>query len=163
MLAVGRKAPDFELPDANMELVRLSAHRGRHHVVLFFYAHDRTPNCTREAIDFSDHETEFAQHGAVVLGVSQDDVLAHAEFCAENGLNDQFLSDYEGSVCRLYKVAKDRPQVGLKGQDGVVRVSYVIDKAGVIRHIVPLEGTAHAHVMKILELVKELNNECTKK
>lgn len=157
MLAVGRKAPDFELPDANMELVRLSSHQGVHHVVLFFYAHDRAPNCTREAIDFSDHEAEFAEHGAVVLGVSQDDVLAHAEFCAENGLNNQFLSDYDGNVCRLYQVAQVASQGGMTGQDGVVRVSYIIDKEGVIRHIVPLDMTAHAHVVKILAMVKELN------
>ena len=163
MLAVGRKAPDFELPDANMELVQLSAHQGVHHVVLFFYAHDRAPHCTREAIVFSDHEAEFADYDTVVLGISQDDVLAHAEFCADNGLNDRFLSDYEGSVCRLYKVAIVDSLSGMSEQDGVVRVSYVIDKEGIIRNIVPLDGTAHAHVMKILEMVKDLNNERTKK
>jgi len=71
MLQIGTDAPSFELPDASMEIVRLSSFRGKKNVVLYFYPKDGTPVCTKEAIEFSDHEDEFAECNTVVFGVSQ--------------------------------------------------------------------------------------------
>jgi peroxiredoxin Q/BCP len=59
MLQSGQPAPQFSLPDADMESVDLAEFRGRKHVVLYFYPKDGTPGCTLEAIDFSDHEQDF--------------------------------------------------------------------------------------------------------
>src|SRR5690606_31013512 len=77
MLRAGQPAPQFTLPDADMEMVNLADYRDRNNVVLYFYPKDDTPGCTREAIDFSDLENEFAELHTVVLGVSRDDCLSH--------------------------------------------------------------------------------------
>ena len=77
MLQAGQPAPAFALPDADMESFDLSELRGKNHAVLYFYPKDDTPGCTIEAIDFTDHEDEFARHGCVILGVSRDDLMAH--------------------------------------------------------------------------------------
>src|SRR5690606_28583581 len=76
MLNVGARAPEFELADSEMEVVSLSAFRGKP-VVLYFYPKDDTPGCTIEAIEFSELAEQFEALGAVVLGVSMDDCLSH--------------------------------------------------------------------------------------
>ena len=80
MLNDGDAAPHFELPDAEMEMVCLDAYLGKYNVVLYFYPKDDTPGCTIEAIDFSELEDRFLKFGAVVIGVSMDDCLAHGAF-----------------------------------------------------------------------------------
>ena len=154
MLKVGQKAPGFELPDSGMEMVRLSKFKGKKKVVLFFYPRDSMPHCTREAIDFSDHEDDFLHHGAVVMGVSQDDILCHADFCEANGLSSRLLSDVEGDVCRRYGVLHEREMGGFM-RTCVDRVTYVIDRDGIVRHIVPAQNSRD-HVVEVLKLVKEI-------
>lgn len=154
MLKVGQKAPGFELPDSGMEMVRLSHFKGKKKVVLFFYPRDNMPQCTREAIDFSDLEDAFTHHGAVVMGVSQDDILCHADFCEANGLSSRLLSDVEGDVCRRYDVLHEKEMGGLV-RTCVDRVTYVIDRDGVVRHAVPAQNSRD-HVVEVLKLVKEI-------
>ena len=86
MLRAGQPAPQFTLPDADMEMVSLADFRDKHNVVLYFYPKDDTPGCTREAIDFSDLENEFTELRTVVLGVSRDDCLSHGAFRDKHGL-----------------------------------------------------------------------------
>lgn len=155
MLKPGAKAPSFELPDAGMEMIRLSQYKGKQKVVLFFYPSDRMPQCSREAISFSDHDEDFAKAGAVVLGVSRDDILCHADFCEANGLSSRLLSDEEGDVCKRYDVLHERDLGGMK-RTCVDRVTYVIDRQGVVRHVVEA-CKDRDHVAEILKLVKEMN------
>ena len=68
MLQPGQPAPEFSLPDADMEAFDLASLRGKRHVVLFFYPKDGTPYCTQAAIDFSDHEADFAKLHCEVIG-----------------------------------------------------------------------------------------------
>jgi peroxiredoxin Q/BCP len=91
-----------------MEVFDLAAERGRHHVVLYFYPRDNTPGCTRQAADFSDHEDEFVRQDCIVVGVSPDDCLTHAEFRDQHGLSVRLLSDVDTDVCRLYRVWRPR-------------------------------------------------------
>ena len=86
MLQIGQPAPVFSLADADMESVDLAAFKGKKNVVLYFYPRDGTPGCTLQAIEFSDHDEEFARHDCVVLGVSPDDCISHAEFRDKHGL-----------------------------------------------------------------------------
>ena len=79
MLQPGSVAPDFSLFDADMEMLKLSKLRGKT-VVLYFYPKDDTPGCTVEAIEFSDLEDEFIKHNTLILGVSRDDCISHADF-----------------------------------------------------------------------------------
>lgn len=157
MLQTGQPAPAFTLPDADMELFELGALRGRRHVVLFFYQKDGTPYCTQEAIDFSDHEEEFKLLDCVICGVSRDDCLRHADFQDENGLSIRLLSDESGEVCRKYGVAH------MKERDGhrklcVVRSTFIIDKAGIIRHAF-YDVNPKGHAAEIYRLVRQLNDK----
>jgi peroxiredoxin Q/BCP len=155
MLNTGTPAPVFELPDDSMEMIKLSSFRGKKNVVLYFYPKDDTPGCTIQAIDFSDHEADFAKHDTVVFGISRDDVLSHAAFRDKHGLTVPLLSDSEDEVCRKYDVVEDR-QV-----DGTVRCcfnrsTFIIDKKGMVRHVLcNVSPREHAH--EVLKLVRQIN------
>ncbi len=153
MLMVGDKAPDFELPDADMEIARMADFQGKP-LVLFFYVRDDTPGCTTEAIEFSDREAHFARLGCAVLGISRDDCMRHGVFRDKHGITVRLLADKEGVACRDYGVLVTREVDGVQ-REGVNRSTFVIDAAGVIRHA--LQGvTPKGHAEEILNLVKEL-------
>ena len=69
MLETGTKAPDFELPDQNGDMHKLSDYAGKK-VILYFYPKDNTPGCTKQACGFSERYPQFMEKGAVVLGVT---------------------------------------------------------------------------------------------
>jgi thioredoxin-dependent peroxiredoxin len=149
MLEVGQPAPFFTLPDADMETVSLEDFKGKY-VVLYFYPKDGTPGCTLQAIEFSDQDEAFRRYDCVVMGVSCDDCLTHAEFRDEHGLTVRLLSDTEGEVCRAYGVWRDG-----NGSRSVQRSTFLIDKTGRLRHVlygVGLKG----HAAEVLDLVKEM-------
>lgn len=155
MLQAGQSAPDFTLPDADMEMVSLAEFRNRYNVVLYFYPKDDTPGCTREAIDFSDRENEFAALDTVVLGVSRDDCLAHGAFRDKHGLSVRLLSDADSEACEKYFVLQQREVEGVR-RLGVMRSTFVIDRQGTLRHA--LYGVkAAGHADDVLELVRRLN------
>lgn len=154
MLQPGQSAPPFSLPDADMETVSLGQFKGRKNVVLYFYAKDGTPGCTLQAIEFSDHEEHFAKHDCVVVGVSCDDCITHAEFRDENGLSVTLLADAEGEVCRKYGVWRE-PEANAQRRSCVQRSTFVIDKKGVVRHA--MYGVApRGHAAEVLALVRGL-------
>jgi peroxiredoxin Q/BCP len=146
------------LPDADMELFDFSSLRGKHHAVLFFYPKDGTPFCTQEAIDFSDHEQEFERHGAVILGISRDDCLAHADFADKHGISVRLLSDIDGKVGHQYGVYHYREHDGHKRLT-VVRSTFIIDKHGIVRHAL-YDVSPKGHATEVFNLVKELNKSC---
>lgn len=154
-LKAGEPAPAFSLPDADMEMVELSAYAGRKNVVLFFYPKDGTPSCTLEATDFSDHEGDFDHENCVLLGISRDDCLRHAEFRDREGIGIELLSDTDGTVCKLYGVWQPKEVEGHK-KFCIVRSTFIIDKAGIIRHAL-YNVNFKGHAQEVLRLVKELN------
>ena len=154
MLRVGQSAPTFDLPDGDMNVVSLSGYRGVSNVVLYFYPRDDTPGCTLEAIDFSDHQDQFRDLDTVVLGVSMDDCLSHGAFRDKHGLAVQLLADVEGEVCGQYGVLQEK-EVDGKSRRGIVRSTFVIDKNGVLRHVL-YAVNARGHASDVLNLVKEL-------
>ncbi|MBI1174390.1 MAG: redoxin domain-containing protein [Sideroxydans sp.] len=154
MLQAGTDAPHFELPDADMETFSLSAWRGKKTIVLYFYPRDDTPGCTMEANEFTDLEDAFARLDAMVVGVSRDDCLSHAEFRDKYGLSVQLLSDTDGRVCKSYGVLYDKEVDGHK-KVAIKRSTFVIDKQGKLRHA--MYGVqAHGHPQEILQLLKEM-------
>lgn len=156
-IKAGNRAPDFELPDADMSIVRLADyHQGDQAsmVVLYFYVRDDTPGCTTEAIEFSDLEMDFARHGATVLGVSRDDCIRHGVFRDKHGISIRLLADKDGIACRAYGVLVNREVDGVM-REGVTRSTFIIDKKGVVRHA--LYGVnAKGHAAEVLKLVREL-------
>jgi peroxiredoxin Q/BCP len=101
MPAVGSVAPDFTLPSQEGSAVGLKDCHGKW-VVLYFYPKDQTPGCTREAHNFQVDSTKYAERGAVVLGVSADNVDSHKRFCAKEGLNFKLLADTDHKVTEAY-------------------------------------------------------------
>src|SRR5258708_37402167 len=155
MLPVGQPAPSFTLPDASMEMMDLSSYRGKKNVVLYFYPKDGTPGCTIQAIGFSDRENEFKKLDVIVFGVSRDDVLSHQAFRDKHGLTANLLADTEEEVCRLYEVIHEKIVDG-HAKSGLLRSTFVIDKKGVVRHILR-EINPKAHVDEVLKVCRELN------
>ena len=154
MLQVGQAAPGFSLPDADMEMVKLSDFKGRKNVVLYFCPRDDTPGCTMQAIDFTDLEQEFSELDTVVLGVSKDDCLSHAAFRDKHGLAVRLLADTEGEACEKYKVWQEKDKDGVKRM-GIVRSTFLIDKQGKLRHA--LYGVnSRGHAAEILKMVKDI-------
>jgi peroxiredoxin Q/BCP len=141
-------APDFALPGPGGREARLSELLGRGPVVLYFYPKDETLGCTVEACAFRDDHQRFLEAGAAVVGVSRDDEASHARFAAHHGLPFLLLSDPTGEVHRLFGVSS---RLGLAD-----RVTYVIDRAGVVRHVFDSKVRMRAHVDRSLEVVREL-------
>ncbi|PQQ66631.1 peroxiredoxin [Acetivibrio saccincola] len=130
MLSVGTKAPDFELPDQNGKIHKLSDYKGKK-VILYFYSKDNTAGCTKQACCYSEKYPQFMEKGAVVLGVSKDSVDSHKKFEEKHGLTITLLSDPERKVIEAYDVWKEKVRCG-KVSMGVVRTTYLIDEDGVI-------------------------------
>ena len=130
MLAIGTPAPDFELPDQNGDLHKLSDYRGKK-VILYFYPKDNTSGCTKQACGFAERYPQFTEKGAVVLGVSKDSVASHKKFEQNYGLPFTLLSDTEKTVIAAYDCWKEKKNYG-KVSMGVVRTTYLIDEGGVI-------------------------------
>ncbi|MBP8119749.1 MAG: peroxiredoxin [Burkholderiales bacterium] len=145
----------FELPDASMEMIQLSSFRGKKNVVLYFYPRDGTPGSTLEAINYSDHEADFAECDTVVFGVSRDDCLVHEEFRDKHGLSMQLLSDTDCEVMKKYEVMTEQPHNG-SSRPCVNRSTFVIDKKGVVRHILR-DLNPREHAAAVLKLVRQIN------
>lgn len=130
MLEAGIKAPDFSLPDQNGTVHTLSEYAGKK-VILYFYPRDNTPGCTKQACGFSELQSQFAEKGAVVLGISKDSIASHKRFEEKYQLGFTLLSDPELAVIQAYDVWKEKKNYGKVGM-GVVRTTYLIDENGMI-------------------------------
>jgi peroxiredoxin Q/BCP len=152
-IAIGKKAPDFELAATGDQTIKLSDLRGKT-VVLYFYPKDSTPGCTKEGCDFRDNMSRLKRAGAVVLGVSRDSVASHEKFKKAQGFNFDLLSDDREKACNAYGVMKDKNMYGKKVR-GVERSTFLIDDAGILRKEwrgVKVDG----HVDAVLAALKEL-------
>jgi thioredoxin-dependent peroxiredoxin len=148
-LQKGSPAPDFSLVDQNGEPVRLSGFKGKKAVVLYFYPKDETPGCTAEACTFRDSFEVFKEAGAEVLGVSGDSPESHKRFAAKYHLPFRLLSDEGDRVRELYGVSST---LGLLPG----RVTFVIDKGGIVRHVFSSQFRPKKHVEEALEVLKQL-------
>lgn len=124
--AINTPAPDFTLKDGNGEEWRLSDHRGKV-VVLLFYPGDETPVCTRQMCSLRDRWDDYLATGAEVVGISSDSVESHKNFAAHHGLPLRLLSDSDGAVSRLYNARSLIP-------GRVARAVFVIDAKGILRY-----------------------------
>ncbi len=154
MLQPGAIAPDFSLPDADMEMFKLSKLRGKT-VVLYFYPKDGTPGCTTEAIEFSDLEDAFVKHNSTIIGISKDDCNSHAAFRDKHGLAISLLADVDGKVCEKYGVWQEKEKDGVRKM-GIVRSTFVIDAKGKL-HLAQYGVVAKGHAAEILNFVKTLS------
>jgi len=144
---IGDKAPEFEAETYGGEKIKLSDYKGKITVALYFYPKDNTPGCTKEACSVRDGMDDLSALGVQVLGVSTDGVKAHENFRDKFNLNFPLLSDKSKEVVRSYGAQSD--------YGSAKRVTFLIDKSGVIRHIWKKVNTS-SHADEIIDKVKEL-------
>ena len=145
----GDLAPDFALDTADGRTIRLSDYREKSEVVLFFYPKDDSPGCTAEACSFRDSHEDFLDAGAVVIGVSSDNAGDHQAFAGKHRLPFPLLTDAKGSLRTLYGVPKT---LGLIPG----RVTYLIDRNGVVRHIYSSQLRPVSHVKEALQALQSI-------
>lgn len=149
---VGDKAPDFTLPSQMGDNVKLSEYFGKKNIVLYFYPKDETTGCTKEACAFRDSYEVFTRLDAEVLGVSGQSVQSHKSFVTHYGLPFLLLSDEDNKVRELY---------GVPATMGIIpgRVTYIIDKKGVVRYIFNSQYHPTQHVEEATKILEKLDAE----
>jgi thioredoxin-dependent peroxiredoxin len=149
---VGDKAPDFKLPSQMGDDVTLSEFFGKKNVVLYFYPKDETTGCTKEACTFRDNYEELTKLDAEVIGVSGQSVESHKSFASHHGLPFILLSDNNNNVRELY---------GVPSSMGIIpgRVTYIIDKKGIVRHIFNSQTQAQKHVEEARKTLLAIEKE----
>lgn len=148
---VGDQAPDFTLTTQSGEQISLKDFVGKKDIVLYFYPKDNTSGCTAEACAFRDSYEAFKDAGAEVIGVSSDSATSHQQFASKHRLPFILLSDPRGGVRKLYGVPA--PLGLLPG-----RVTYIIDKQGVVRHIFIDQLRATRHIPDALKTLESLRD-----
>ncbi|ADB86401.1 peroxiredoxin [Saccharolobus islandicus] len=150
MVKVGDKAPLFEGIADNGERISLSHFIGKHNIVIYFYPKDDTPGCTREACAFRDNWDLLKDYDVVVIGVSSDDINSHKKFKEKYKLPFILVSDPDKKIRELY---------GAKGFILPARITFVIDKKGIIRHIYNSQTNPANHVNEALKTLKQIKAE----
>ena len=145
----GEKAPDFSLKAQDGRTVSLHDFLGKSNVVLYFYPKDFTVGCTTEAKAFSENYDEVLKMGAEVMGVSSDSQETHDKFAESCHVKFPLLSDEGGKVRDAY---------GVKHTLGIVpgRVTFVIDKAGVVRRVFSSQLNPARHVAEAVQALKTI-------
>ena len=146
---VGDLAPDFSATDADGQVVTLSQFQGKQAVVLYFYPHDNTPVCTTEACAFRDAYQDFVALGAEVIGVSSDSDDSHRSFANQHKLPFHLIADGDGSLRKLFGVPNSL--FVLPG-----RVTYVIDREGIVRLKFNSQLFGNKHVEEALAVVRRI-------
>lgn len=148
-IQVGDTAPDFTLSAQDGSTVTLSNFMGDKAVVLYFYPKDDTPGCTAESCEFRDQYEVFKNAGAEVIGVSGDSNESHQKFASKYNLPFILLSDKDNKV---------RKQYGASTAFGLIpgRVTYVIDKEGVVQYVFDSMLNFKGHVDAALKTLQQL-------
>jgi peroxiredoxin Q/BCP len=144
---VGDLAPDFTLPTQTGELFSFHGLLGKSAIVLYFYPRDNTGGCIVEACSFRDSYEVFKEAGAEVIGISSDSVKSHRKFAQKYQLPFTLLSDKSGAVRKLFGVPSTFIVLAK-------RVTYVIDKQGIVRHIFSSEYMPQKHIKEALNTIK---------
>lgn len=147
-LKTGDKIPDFTLQDQNGKTFDINTVLGKQPLVIYFYPKDETSVCTKEACSFRDSYQDFQKYGAMVIGISADNVASHRSFATHHNLPFTLLSDPKNEVRKLFGVPKTFVIPG--------RVTYIVDKNGVIVHEFNSLRDGEKHVTESLAALQKL-------
>jgi thioredoxin-dependent peroxiredoxin len=154
--ALNKPLPEFEALATSGVKFTPQAYAGQS-IVLYFYPKDNTPGCTTEAMQFRDHHKEFIAAGAVVFGVSRDNMASHEKFKQNLELPFDLIADTEEKLCHMFGVVKNKIMYGKKVK-GIERSTFLIDGAGVLR--AEWRGLKVAgHVEEVLKTARSLKEE----
>lgn len=128
-------APAFSLVNQEGAVISLADFRNKSNVVLYFYPKAMTPGCTIQARGIRDHKDQWQSIDTVVFGVSPDKFERLKKFEERDTLNFDLLSDVDHAVAEAYGVWGEKKFMG-RTYIGVHRISFIIDKQGVLRHII---------------------------
>jgi len=148
-LTVGDSIPKFSLKDQDDSLINIKDYIGKKILVIFFYPKDESMVCTKEACTFRDSIPDFTKAGAIVLGINNGSVASHKEFKQHHNLAYNLLSDSGDTVKHMFGISN-----GLSNS----RVTFVIDKSGVIVFTFNSLLQGKEHVDKALEFIREMSN-----
>jgi peroxiredoxin Q/BCP len=141
--AVGAAAPNFRLQDQTGKWHSLKDYAGKW-VVLYFYPKDGTPGCTTQACEFRDNIFAYRELGAVILGVSVDDVASHKAFSEEQNLPFLILADADKKVTKAYGTLK----LYMGTLEMARRDTFIIDPQGrVAKHYVSVDPKGHSELV----------------
>ena len=152
MVKEENKAPDFSGKNQDGKPVRLSSFRTKKNVVLYFYPKDMTPGCTTEACDFRDQFKKFKN--TIILGVSVDSTERHRKFIEKYNLPFELIADENKKICTKYGVWQEKKLYG-KTFMGIVQSTFIIDKAGTVKKIIP-KVKVKGHVEEVVEILKKI-------
>ena len=153
MLVVGDRAPEFEGTCGDGRQFRLKDFQGRRHIVLYFFPKDFTPGCTKEACTFRDRRAEVAALDGEIVGVSLDTADKHAQFAEHHSLPYPLVSDHDAKISSAFGVAR------LGGWLPTKRVTFVIDKGGVVRNVIQSEFNIDKHIQEAIGTLKRLQEK----
>ncbi len=144
----------FSLPATGGSSFSTASALGKN-LVIFFYPKDDTPGCTTEAVQFRDLYEQFQQANCIVVGISRDSIKSHENFKKKFMLPFELLSDEDETVCEQFGVIKEKNMYG-KQVRGIERSTFVIDKAGTLRHEWR-KLKADGHAQEVLDFITTLN------
>jgi peroxiredoxin Q/BCP len=152
-VSLDQPLPDFSAPATSGVTFSPASQHGKI-VVLYFYPKDNTPGCTTEAMQFRDHYREFVKAGAVLFGVSRDNMASHDKFKQNLELPFELIADTEEKLCHMFGVVKNKIMYGKKVK-GIERSTFLIDGSGILR--AEWRGlTVAGHVDEVLKAVKAI-------
>ena len=141
--AVGHTAPAFKIHDNAGKWHTLTDYKGKW-VAVYFYPKDDTPGCTTQACSFRDNVFAFNKEGAVILGISVDDVASHKAFAEKHGLPFTLLADADKAVSKRYGVLKTYMGV----MEMARRDTFLVDPQGrIAKHYESVDPEGHSAVV----------------
>jgi peroxiredoxin Q/BCP len=153
MIEAGTKFPDFSLPNQDGKTVSLGDFTGKW-LVVYFYPKDDTPGCTIQGQSFTATKDEFEAAGISVVGVSQDDVASHKNFCDKFDFKVELLADTDAKLMNDLGI----PQAEWNGMKFWERSTFVVDPTGTIRKVYA-KVSPQGHEQVLLEDIKQLKQE----
>ena len=149
-LKIGNTLPAFSLPGENGQIFDIRSLLGKKALVIYFYPKDDSAGCTKQACAFRDHYLDFKDAGAEVIGISSDTENSHGSFAQKHKLPFILLSDIGGNIRKLFGVPAS--------MFGLIhgRVTYIIDKKGILRFIFNSQLRIEKHISEALRILKEI-------
>jgi peroxiredoxin Q/BCP len=149
-ISKGDKCPDFKLLNQDGVLIDISTLIGEKILVIYFYPKDNSWGCTKQACSFQESQQDFIDLDCTVIGISSDSVLSHKTFSDERRLKFMLLSDMKDEVRNKFGVPASFFGL-IKG-----RVTYVIDKKGIVQGVYNSQINSTSHIPKAIEIIKSL-------